>query len=114
MKSVDDFEFGKALNIETENVFVQAKVDFPIGFAHTSVHDFTSGKTCLQRGAYLTTAHTVGSQACLGYHVEHFGVGIRFYGIMNLIPLVFGGFGCDGTKRRAKQVGVVIVPICIY
>ena len=94
---VDDFQFRDALYVETEDIVINAEIDFPVALAHTSEDNLRDREPSLDRGLDLTATHTVGSQSGLTDDAEHFRIGIGLDSIVHHESLVAASLFMDGT-----------------
>ena len=58
-KLLDNFKFGKALNIKAKYAFLQAQTNFPIALADSRINNLVCRKSRFTCGLYFTAAYTV-------------------------------------------------------
>ena len=110
---VDYLEFGNALDVEAEDVGIEAEVDFPVTLAHAGIDYLRCGEAGAEGSTYLTSADAVGSQPRMADDGQHLRVGVCLHGVVDVEPLVASALVVDGGERLAEQGRVVVVERCL-
>ena len=111
---IDDFQFGDALHVETEDIVVQSEIDLPVGLAYTCIDHLIVGEPGLDACFYLTTADAVGSHAGFTYQTEHLRIGIGLDGVVHHKTLMLASLLVDGAQRLAQHLRIVVVEGRLY
>ena len=106
---IDDFQFGDGLYIETENIIIQAEVDFPICLAHSGKHYLIRRETCLDCCTNFTATYTVGPQSVLTDDGKHFRIGICLHGIVHVKVAMLCSFGAHTRKGFTQHLRVIVI-----
>ena len=100
---VDDFKFGHALYVETEDASAQGGENLLIALANSCINDFLGGESCIKSGLYFSTTHAVCAKTSLGYQSKQARIGICLDCIMHLVMSVVADGFADGAERLLQN-----------